>query len=455
MTMTGEEIYRNFTEGSTVMLDCAGSDVSKLATTYQQIGSGLKRAQRMMMASWTGGAALPAWAAATDLANAIKQSADRLTSYGEAHKKQAAAFETASRTVVVVPPEPAALNPFEVAAEVFKTGNPAAPFEKIREHQAAVDAHHAASEINKNVMVAYEKATSGHTIPDDYPTLTVTGHPDNTIDHETTGGDPRNTVDAEDDGRAKEDGDPEEGGGEREGGGPVPAGVATGTGSAGGSDGDPGGFGIGDVGGGGVDPGDVDLDDLPPNPDTDPGRTDPSQAPPGPSNGPFGPPTYHGPPPPGPPPITDPGPPPTGPPPGTGGSSGSGGSGTQAARANASGRTGQLDGSDLPGAVPWSAGAGDPSGENARGGAGQGAGRGMGIGAGVPGAAGGWRTGPAGGPRGAGGPGAFGGAPLSGRKEEDEEHARPDYLIEPDPDELFGSDERASSPVIGDSWKSE
>jgi hypothetical protein len=444
MTMTGEEIYRNFTEGSTVMLACAGSDVDKLATAYQQIGAGLKHAQQMMMASWTGGAALPAWAAATELANAVEQSADRLTSYGEAHGKQATAFETASRTVVVVPPEPAALNPFEVAAEVFKTGNPAAPFDKIREHQAAVDAHHAAAEINNNVMIAYEKATSGHTIPDDYPTLTATGNPDNTIDHEV------DTPPGEDD-------DPEDGGGEREGGGPVPAGVAPGTGSAGGSGGNPGGFGIGEVGAGGVDPGEVDLDDLPPDPDpdTDPGRTDPSQAPPGPSSGPFGPPTYHGPPPgpppTGPPPITDPGPPLTGPPPGSGGSSGTG---TQAARANASGRTGQLDGSELPGAVPWSAGSGDPSGENARG-AGQSAGRGLGVGAGVPGAAGGWRTGPGATPRGAGGPGAFGGAPLSGRKEEDEEHARPDYLIEPDPDDLFGSDERASSPVIGDSWKSE
>jgi hypothetical protein len=74
---------------------------------------------------------------------------------------------------------------------------------------------------------------------------------------------------------------------------------------------------------------------------------------------------------------------------------------------------------------------------------------------GLPGAAGSGRSGPATGPRGAGGTGGFGGAPLSGRKEEDEEHTRPDYLIEPDPDALFGSDERASSPVIGETWAPE
>ncbi len=437
MTMTGEQIYENFTYGTRSTLVNASNDVNALVEVYQEVGSGLKRAQQMMMASWTGGAALPAWSAASELADSIELSAERLNSYGEAHRKQAEAFESAGLRVVPVPPMPGAYNPFDGIAEVFRTGNPAAPIIKANEHRAAVEAHNAAAAINQRVMADYELVTGAHTIPDDYPPMPVFG-------------DPRNTLDVEDDGREKEDeddGDGETGGGGgREGGGAVPAG---------GSGGDPGGFGIGDIGAGGVDPGDVDLDDLPPDPDADPGLTDPSQAPPGPSSGPFGPPTYHGPPPPGPPPISDPpGPPLTGPPPGAGGSSGSGGSGTQAARANPTGRTGQLDGSELPGAVPWSAGAGDPSGENARG-AGQSAGRGMGVGAGVPGAAGGWRTGPAGGPRGAGGPGAFGGAPLSGRKEEDEEHARPDYLIEPDPDELFGSDERASSPVIGDSWKSE
>lgn len=46
------------------------------------------------------------------------------------------------------------------------------------------------------------------------------------------------------------------------------------------------------------------------------------------------------------------------------------------------------------------------------------------------------------GPMGAGG--------RRGEGEEDDEHQRPDFLIEADPDAIFGTDQRTSPPVIGE-----
>ncbi|MBP2320886.1 hypothetical protein JOF56_001271 [Kibdelosporangium banguiense] len=52
----------------------------------------------------------------------------------------------------------------------------------------------------------------------------------------------------------------------------------------------------------------------------------------------------------------------------------------------------------------------------------------------------------------AGRPGAFGGMPMGGqgKGEDDYEHTRPEYLVEPDPNEIFGTDEQTSKPVIGE-----
>ncbi len=50
----------------------------------------------------------------------------------------------------------------------------------------------------------------------------------------------------------------------------------------------------------------------------------------------------------------------------------------------------------------------------------------------------------------------MGGAPMGaganrgGQGGEDEEHQRPSYLVEADPDDLFGTEERTAPPVIGE-----
>jgi hypothetical protein len=89
-----------------------------------------------------------------------------------------------------------------------------------------------------------------------------------------------------------------------------------------------------------------------------------------------------------------------------------------------------------PGATP---GARPPGGFGPTG---QGAGTG-----GTPGAGSGLGAGKAGG-KGAGGMGA-GGAGHKGEGGEDGEHQRPAYLVEPDPDAMFGTDQMTAPPVIG------
>ncbi|MBK1784360.1 hypothetical protein JHE00_08465 [Prauserella sp. ASG 168] len=68
----------------------------------------------------------------------------------------------------------------------------------------------------------------------------------------------------------------------------------------------------------------------------------------------------------------------------------------------------------------------------------------MGSGAAAPGAA------AAAGGRGAGMAGGMGGAGRGGKGEDDAEHQRPTYLVEGDPDEVFGTDMRTAPPVIGE-----
>jgi hypothetical protein len=45
--------------------------------------------------------------------------------------------------------------------------------------------------------------------------------------------------------------------------------------------------------------------------------------------------------------------------------------------------------------------------------------------------------------------GAGGGAGHKGEGGEDGEHQRPAYLVEPDPDAMFGTDQMTAPPVIG------
>ncbi|RKT57338.1 hypothetical protein [Saccharothrix australiensis] len=107
---------------------------------------------------------------------------------------------------------------------------------------------------------------------------------------------------------------------------------------------------------------------------------------------------------------------------------------------------GGLGGTGGPGVGPGGAAAARGLGAGGRTGIGPGAGSGV-----APGGTGGRGGGGGGrGPVGAGMAGLGGGVPGRSRDEDDIEHQTPSYLLEPDPDEVFGAGGTTAPPVIGD-----
>lgn len=457
MAMTGEQIYHNFDSGKPEPLQDAADKVTRLAGSYQAIAQKFEAVQNRMMQSWTGGAAQAAAHGAAPLAPAMRLSAEHLSDYARAHDRQWQAFHTARQTVQPVPPMPAALNPLELIMIVDTQGIGTA-LEAVRSHHDAVAAHNAAAEHNVRVMEGYRGATDANrNMPADYPWPKYGGSTFATDD----GGDGKKPGDDGDDFR-------ESGGsGEKT----TPGGGRLGGSGDGSSTGT-----VEPSSAGTLAPTkDADgwtnrrLDPPPPPPSTDPlvtpppnrggkdqdtdrdrdrsERDDEETVWPG-EEGPEGPepPGWPGPD------LGDGG--------NDGGDDGDVGDDTtpafsspgDSAAARDSGSWGPVGGGswgggDRTGGDPLRTGGGTAFGVGGPGGE-SGAGRGAGAAAG-----GGFRSGPAGGRGGAGG---FGGAvPSRGRGDEDDVHDRPEYLVEPDPNSLFGTDEQASSPVIGAEWKPE
>lgn len=114
----------------------------------------------------------------------------------------------------------------------------------------------------------------------------------------------------------------------------------------------------------------------------------------------------------------------------SGGRGGGGGGGRGGFGGGGAGGTGAGAGSGRPGFGPGgSSGVGGLAAEQAA----------MGRGAGMAGGVGGGR----------GGMGGMGAGAHKGEGDEDEEHTRASFLVEPDPDSTFGTDELTAPPVIG------
>ncbi|HEY0804313.1 MAG TPA: hypothetical protein VGD84_04585, partial [Pseudonocardiaceae bacterium] len=124
-----------------------------------------------------------------------------------------------------------------------------------------------------------------------------------------------------------------------------------------------------------------------------------------------------------------------------GGGSGSGGAGRGAGfgGTGGSGYGGGKGGGFGPGGSAATAGDPNSSSAGARSAAGAAAAEESALGRGIAGTRGAGQPG-MGGPMGAGG---------GGRGKDDEEHKRPSFLVEADPDSIFGTDERTAPPVIG------
>lgn len=460
--MTPEQIYLNFTSGSAKPLHGVATEVGKMVDAYRAVADDLTALNNRMPNAWTGAAADGSTERSAQLIASVRESADLLASCARSHDAQAAAFQTARDTVQPVPPAPERPTPMDLAREIVLHG-PAAPFERIQTYKDAAAAHDAAGQHNVHVMEAYYWATTDNlNMPTGYPNPSPPGSDGMTetqLDGMTEAqqdGMTEDRGDAEPESRTKKTasvGDTEDSGGE--------------IGGTGG-DFDRGDFneGSGKKSGGSddFDSGPPDrFDDLPPNPDHEQNdETTPSWV------------TSHVSPPNNV--ITDPprNPPPWNPPPPVPDTPAPPGwnrddrrnrdnhtdNDTDTTRsAGWDPRTGTADptrfGTPPPGGSNWGAGADQSAGgqfgrgENAAaGGAAPGFGTsGSGVSRGFgPAGAGAGRT---------GGPGGMGMVPPGSNRDEDKEHNRPEYLFEPDPNAIFGTDQAASSPVIGQEWRPE
>ena len=365
-------------------------------TSYDEARRESERAERItrigrtIQAGWQGSAAEGAYGAAAPLADAALRGTDDLYRAQDLLDRQSGSFQRASNSVVEVSDDLPEM-------EIGDVLNPVDYEKQVRAHQA--DAEH-----NMQVFEGYDNASSHNETyaPREYPIISHSGGTVSVTASDTAGaGEPgpgRNGGDTGGSG-GPGGGGPNGGGGGSSGG--APPGGTPGPGGQ-----SPEGGQLPSGGGQQTRPNDY----VPPTV-APPAGYQPSGLQPGPSTGTTG---------------GFPGGVPVGGYPGGGPGSG-GGAGSGGGR-----------GGGAPGAGP-------------RGGGGLGAGGGAGAATPGEGARAGGVGGVAG-ARGAGGPGAMGAAPMGGgrgKNDDESEHERK-YLVEPDPEEMFGSEVLTAPQVIGD-----
>ncbi len=435
--MDGKEIYENFKQGRTDGLKEAADKVKELQDAYTERAQSIKALQQRMASAWTGDAADAANAGAGPLEKAYYDSSEPLDATKISVHSQATSFDASGHAVVQVPDKPDKPSAWSTGLKAaIPIAGPFMAANDVKNYQEGMARYNEANETNVRVMDQYNDATTStkSVLPTQYGTLKNDGaaveieRPQPPIiEHHIRP--PVKPV--------KKGGD--DGGGDDDGGGTKKSGYVP------------------------PETGEWNRPDPPPGQDADnKNRPDDKTIPPGvggkgkdtddsttktgvkpPTGLPSRPPVV--------PPRTPPGETPDDPSligmPGLSGGQGPynsstigepGGGGAGRGPGSAGGRL--LDSSGRPGV----GGAGGAEGEGRLGGGGRSGMGGLGNAAAQEAAAARAAAGRSGqmGPMGAGGRG--------GEREEDDEHQRPDYLIEADPDAIFGTDQRTSPPVIGE-----
>ncbi|WP_177228546.1 MULTISPECIES: PPE domain-containing protein [Amycolatopsis] len=172
--MNGTEVYHNFTQGSSQSLQAAAQAVQQLASEYEQEATAIRDLQNRMNAAWTGSSGNAAYAGANPLAQAFTDSAEPLVITNASMSVQSDLFENARSNVVPVPPAPEKPSGWNLA---FKSAipivGPSLAVSDVKSYQEGMAKTNAANENNVRVMEQYSSAT-GDTrgrIPTDYKVL--------------------------------------------------------------------------------------------------------------------------------------------------------------------------------------------------------------------------------------------------------------------------------------------
>jgi len=176
--MDGTQIYQNFTAGDSRSLQAAADVVKQLSDGYKEEAEAIKALQDRMNASWTGDSGAAAAAGPNALAQAFKDSAGPLDVTNGTMDVQSSAFEKSKATVVEVPPAPEKPNPWTTGAKAaIPFVGPALAASDVKSYQEGLAATNAANENNVRVMEQYSNVTGDtrSSLPMDYQPLALDG----------------------------------------------------------------------------------------------------------------------------------------------------------------------------------------------------------------------------------------------------------------------------------------
>lgn len=174
MGMNGTDVYNNFTGGSSQSLQAAAQAVQQLSEEYLQEAQAIKDLQTRMNAAWTGSSGDAAYAGANPLAQAFKDSSGPLDLTTASMDVQSDVFEQSKSKVVPVPPAPEKPSGWTVGLKAaIPIVGPSMAVSDVKSYQDGMAQTNAANDNNVRVMEQYSSVT-GDTrgkIPMDYKIL--------------------------------------------------------------------------------------------------------------------------------------------------------------------------------------------------------------------------------------------------------------------------------------------
>jgi hypothetical protein len=174
MGMNGTDVYNNFTGGSSQSLQAAAQAVQQLSEEYLQEAQAIKDLQTRMNAAWTGSSGDAAYAGANPLAQAFKDSSGPLDITTASMNVQSDVFEQSKSRVVPVPPAPEKPSGWTVGLKAaIPIVGPSIAVSDIKSYQDGVAKTNAANDNNVRVMDQYSSVTGDARgkIPMDYKIL--------------------------------------------------------------------------------------------------------------------------------------------------------------------------------------------------------------------------------------------------------------------------------------------
>ncbi|MBK1785726.1 hypothetical protein [Prauserella cavernicola] len=164
MSMNGEQVYDNFQQGKgTSRLEQLAGELLKLQKTYKNRAESIVQIQEGMGSAWTGDGASAAREGAGPLKPALLESAGNIDATVDSVQTQSGDWNRAARSVEPVPPAPEKPNPWTTGLKAaIPVAGPFMASDDLKSYQSGVEAHNRAAQNNVDVMSAYSNQTNSN-----------------------------------------------------------------------------------------------------------------------------------------------------------------------------------------------------------------------------------------------------------------------------------------------------